>query len=63
MSNDEARMTFTEHLGELRTRIIRAGVAVIVSVIACYVFSNQIFELLKKPLQTTLSLWCSPSIS
>jgi len=52
VSNAEARMTFTEHLGELRARIIRAGIAVIVSVIACYVFSNQIFELLKKPLQT-----------
>lgn len=32
----EARMTFTEHLAELRTRIIRAGIAAIVAMVAAY---------------------------
>lgn len=49
-NNDEARMTFTEHLGELRTRIIRAGIAVLVGFVVCYIFSNQIFEILRRPL-------------
>ncbi|HOC68771.1 MAG: Sec-independent protein translocase protein TatC [Candidatus Hydrogenedentes bacterium ADurb.Bin101] len=51
MVHDEKRMSFTEHLGELRTRIIRSCIALTVAVIACYAFSNQIFELLAWPLK------------
>jgi sec-independent protein translocase protein TatC len=51
LSNDEGRMTFTEHLAELRVRIIRAGIAVIVGFIVCYIFSNQIFFLIARPLR------------
>lgn len=51
MSQDEKRMSFTEHLGELRTRIIRSCVVLTVAVISCYIFSNQIFELLAWPLK------------
>ncbi len=47
---DEKRMTFTEHLGELRTRIIRAGIALVVMVVVCYIFSDHIFQALKRPL-------------
>jgi len=43
-------MTFTEHLGELRIRIIRSGIAVIIGFIFCYIFSNQIFIILSRPL-------------
>lgn len=50
MPQDEKRMSFTEHLGELRTRIIRSCIALGVSVFVCYAFSNQIFELLAWPL-------------
>jgi len=50
VAEDEKRMSFTEHLGELRTRIIRSCVALGVAVIACYALSNQIFELLAWPL-------------
>lgn len=46
----EARMTFTEHLGELRSRIIRIGIAFILGFVICYIFSNQLFEILKRPL-------------
>lgn len=50
MIKDERRMSFTEHLGELRVRLIRACVALGIAVIGCYIFSNQIFEVLAWPL-------------
>jgi len=49
--DDEKRMSFTEHLGELRTRLIRSCVALGIAVIACYVISDQIFEMLAYPLR------------
>ncbi|MGC9052479.1 MAG: twin-arginine translocase subunit TatC, partial [Candidatus Hydrogenedens sp.] len=50
MWEDEKKMTFTEHLAELRIRIIRSGVAVIIAMVVCYIFSNTILEGLQKPL-------------
>ena len=50
MFNDEARMTFTEHLGELRTRIIHTGVALLVGCLLCYVLHDQIFRIVARPL-------------
>ena len=50
MSDDEKRMTFTEHLGELRTRIIHSGIAIVVAVVLCYLFSNAIFNQISRPL-------------
>lgn len=50
--DDESRMSFTEHLGELRIRLIRSGIAVVVGAVVCYIFSNQIFEALARPLQS-----------
>ena len=52
--NDERRMTFTEHLGELRDRIIRSGVAVLVGFLVCYGFSNQMFRVVARPLTPLL---------
>ncbi len=51
----EARMTFTEHLGELRTRIIRAGIAFIIGFVICYIFSGQIFDIVRRPLEHPLN--------
>lgn len=51
MSDDELRMSFTEHLGELRDRLIRSGIAVLIGVLICYIFSNQIFEALARPIR------------
>jgi sec-independent protein translocase protein TatC len=48
--DNEARMTFTEHLAELRIRIIRAAISVSVAFVICYIFSNQIFTVIKRPL-------------
>jgi sec-independent protein translocase protein TatC len=47
----EARMTFTEHLGELRTRIIRSGIALVAAVIVCYALSSTLFEVVSRPLK------------
>ncbi len=55
MTEEEARMTFTEHLGELRDRLIRSMIAVVVAVIACYIFSDRILDVLKRPLDPVLS--------
>ena len=49
--DDEKRMSFTEHLGELRTRLIHSFIALAISVVGCYALSNQIFELLAWPLR------------
>lgn len=46
----EGRMTFTQHLGELRTRLVRSAATVLVAMIVCYVFSNQLIVLIAKPL-------------
>jgi len=48
--NAEARMTFTEHLAELRTRIIYSGVWLVLACIVCYAFSNQLFNVIRAPL-------------
>jgi len=47
----EGRMTFTAHLGELRTRMIRSMIAVVVGFIACYVFSENLIEAISYPLK------------
>ena len=55
MTEEEMRMTFTEHLGELRDRLIRSMIAVVVAVIACYIFSDRILDIIKRPLDPVIS--------
>jgi len=50
ITHDEARMTFTEHLGELRLRIIRSGIAVLIGFVICYVLSDSVFKVVSRPL-------------
>lgn len=50
MSENEARMTFTEHLAELRVRIIRSAIAIAIGFVICYIFSNAIFDVVSGPL-------------
>ena len=51
MSDDnEARMTFTEHLGELRTRIIRSMLSIVVAFGITAWFSEEILQLIARPL-------------
>lgn len=49
--DDEKRMSFTEHLGELRTRLIRSCMVLGIAVIGCYIISDQLFTLLARPLR------------
>ncbi len=48
-SRDEARMTLIEHLGELRSRIIKVGIAFFVAAVVAWFFRKQIFEALLRP--------------
>lgn len=52
----DARMTFTAHLGELRTRMIRSLAAVFVGFIVCYVFSDKLIEALRYPLKSPAAI-------
>jgi sec-independent protein translocase protein TatC len=46
---DEARMTLIEHLDELRSRIIKVGIAFFVAAIVAWFFRKQIFAALLRP--------------
>ncbi len=47
---EELRMTFTEHLGELRKRLIVSAWAIFICFIVCYVFSEALLGLIAGPL-------------
>lgn len=51
---EEHRMTFLEHLAELRTRLIRAMLAVALVCIPCLYYSETIFEFLARPIAKVL---------
>ncbi|MCC6696576.1 MAG: twin-arginine translocase subunit TatC [Candidatus Hydrogenedentes bacterium] len=57
MKDDEARMTFTEHLGELRTRLIRSCAAFLIGAVLCYIFSGILFDLIRRPLDHPGVFW------
>jgi sec-independent protein translocase protein TatC len=46
---DEARMTLIEHLGELRSRIIKVGVAFLAVAVVAWFFRTEIFDFLLAP--------------
>jgi len=50
VSVDDVRMSFTEHLGELRIRLIRASFALVASIFICYLVSNYVIKVLAYPL-------------
>ncbi len=50
MSTDD-KLSIIGHIGELRRRLIRSLIAVAVTTIVCFVFYNQIFAILKAPVQ------------
>ena len=52
---DEARMTLIEHLGELRSRIIKVGVAFFVAAVVAWFFRVRIFGWLLAPAGDSLS--------
>ena len=49
LKSPDDRMTLTEHLRELRTRIIRSMLAVVVGIILIMAFYDQVLRFLKRP--------------
>jgi len=47
---DDYRMTLLEHLAELRTRLIRAGIALLVGILVSVAFTRPFLQLLISPL-------------
>ena len=52
--DDTGKMSFLEHLDELRTRLIHMIYGLIVGCILAYVFIGRIFNFLMRPLQQML---------
>jgi len=50
----EAKMSFLEHLDELRKRIIYAAVSIFVGFLIAFIFIQQLFDFVMKPLQAGL---------
>lgn len=48
------RMTFLEHLDELRRRLIRAAIAILIAFVGCFFFYEQIFSFLMQPLRRVI---------
>ncbi|CCK78730.1 twin-arginine translocase subunit TatC [Desulfobacula toluolica] len=53
MSTEE-KSPFTEHLGELRDRLVRSFIAVGIGFVAAYFFKEKLFEILIAPLVTAM---------
>ena len=57
------RMSFLEHLEELRTRVIRALMGLVVAFVACLAFANQIWKFISAPAIDALkSTGASPNL-
>ena len=53
----DSYLTFTEHLEELRSCLLRALAAVVVASLACYFFADAIFGFMVAPLKQILASW------
>lgn len=53
--NDPAEMSFTEHLAELRTRIIRSLVGIVLVSCVTYSYSAELFHVLTQPLHRAVA--------
>lgn len=51
---DESKLTITEHLGELRTRLIISGAAVLATTLVALIFSPQLLDYSVRPLLDVL---------
>jgi sec-independent protein translocase protein TatC len=52
VASPEDRMTLTEHLAELRTRIIRSLLAVVIGIIVMLASYDQVLDFLRRPYET-----------
>ena len=53
---NDVKMTFTEHLAELRVRLVKGLLAIAVFAVIGYIFRVQILYVIKKPLGNTIPL-------
>lgn len=51
---DHKHQTLVDHLSELRFRLIRAAIAIIIGGLASYYFSEQIFDVIRSPILSYL---------
>ena len=52
--NDPSQgLTLIEHLGELRDRLVKAAWAILLGTIICWIFKDQLFEVIRKPILDT----------
>jgi sec-independent protein translocase protein TatC len=51
---DESSMTFLEHLDELRTRLIRCAVFILIAFVVCWAFSDKIYHFLEVPVRAAM---------
>jgi len=47
---DQKHQSLVEHLTELRVRLIRAGIAVLIAGLLCYIYSEKIFDIIRSPI-------------
>ncbi|MCC6797219.1 MAG: twin-arginine translocase subunit TatC [Candidatus Hydrogenedentes bacterium] len=57
LGDDDKRMTFTEHLGELRVRLIRVVVGLAVAFCVSFALSEYLFEIMRYPLLAANVKW------
>jgi len=66
ISTPDDRMTLTEHLAELRTRIIRSALAVVIGIIVLLAFYDQVLRFITRPYvdlcESKPSLGCSGTL-
>ena len=51
---EEGSMSFLDHLDELRTRLIRIAIFVVIAFVACWIFSDKIYNFLQTPVQAAM---------
>src|SRR5215470_13213028 len=51
---EEGSMSFLEHLDELRGRLIRSALFIVVAFAACWYFSDKIYGFLEKPVRAAM---------
>ena len=48
---DDVKMTIWEHIGELRKRIVRAGVTLLAGAVLCWTFKEKLLDWVGKPFE------------
>ncbi|MBA7660534.1 Sec-independent protein translocase protein TatCd [subsurface metagenome] len=56
MSNDEKKLSLLGHLAELRKRLIRSVIAIVITSILSFIFYQQIFDILIAPVPQGINL-------